>query len=908
MSSTNSNTFGARGDLAGTEIPPGQSVAFPLTFRPQADGLNLGSLEFSSNDTRTPVLKVILSGQGRRGSILVEGPLPSDGSDRWRLNKAMGNVPLGQEVSATFRIKNIGSRPLTTSPAVVNWGGSHPGDFTVIQAPASPLAAGAETTLAVLFAPQALGDRRGILQITHDGGPGAFELYITGTGVSRQISFSAEAFYAAHGDYQGEVTLTRSPGPGTASVMLDVTDGVVDKVPPVASALAGTDYPRASRKEVSFAAGQWTVAVPLRLLSPAGRAGINRQLMVSLSQPSSGYALGYPATAKLRIVPADTAKPTLTLTAPAAGRVTGLMPLLVTGRAGDARGIERVEVKLNDGAPVRAALGATAASTSVPFSLAVTPVEGPNVLVVTAYDLRGNSSTVTRAITFTERRRLTVNLHNLIWAGEAAAGGTVTVTATPADPEMPVPTTRRDKQSTLKTFLIKPGTPMRLLAKARSGLTLRTWQQHHLDLPMEITYLADEVAFTMPDHDVNLEAYMDSSLFGYVGRSTPQMHWLLGGESDPARPELRGYLTGVITFGGSFSGRLLMGGQSISVAAIVPGDGEAAFLVGGERRTRLPLPGGGELKLESRSYEGFKLTYLPAAGTEQTVTTRTPAFSSSWQRPVPAMYLNSATQGRHTVRLGQPEPASPQEAALYPRGFGYATVMLAKTGGVTLAGVLADGTAVTMSTALVSDQSSNLVSSTRAPVYVQLPTPGDAKTKLGLLFGELDFTRSEVADISADLRWYRPAAAVGSGVRLYPAGWPAGVDTELLGALYDSRVTVQSALGLGPVTASSPGNTQVDFLFGGLLAPITKVNFNIAGNSVVKLAPADGSYTLTLSPATGMFSGTFTPNWANPAAKRPAFNGVILQHPSERSGYGFFLNNAVSEPAPESGAVLLGAP
>ena len=105
------------------------------------------------------------------------------------------------------------------------------------------------------------------------------------------------------------------------------------------------------------------------------------------------------------------------------------------------------------------------------------------------------------------------------------------------------------------------------------------------------------------------------------------------------------------------------------------------------------------------------------------------------------------------------------------------------------------------------------------------------------------------------------------------------------------------------------GNAELNFHDGKLFPELWIRNFRIAGNIVTKMPATDSSYTLTLSPRTGLFSGTFTPNWTSPVAAKPAYKGILLRKGfSGPAGYGFFHSNRSADLDPESGGVSLGAP
>ncbi|HYF36746.1 MAG TPA: hypothetical protein VD994_15735, partial [Prosthecobacter sp.] len=244
------------------------------------------------------------------------------------------------------------------------------------------------------------------------------------------------------------------------------------------------------------------------------------------------------------------------------------------------------------------------------------------------------------------------------------------------------------------------------------------------------------------------------------------------------------------------------------------------------------------------------------------------------------------------------EQMPPLAAGTYPQGDGYASVTVSNSGGVTLAGVLADGTTVTAARALLTGDVTAL--------FTQLSTPGATASKGGSLSGGLTFNVGETdGDLGGDFLWFRPAA-VGLKTPLYTDGWPGGIVLAALGALYDGTLKVQAGLGL-PAADPVNGNAELTLSDGKLTSPITKTNFNINGNAVAKIPSGDASFTLTLAGTTGLFSGSFTPNWANPIATKPGFKGLLIQRGTRQGGSGFFLSNAKDDADPEAGRVELRA-
>lgn len=97
----------------------------------------------------------------------------------------------------------------------------------------------------------------------------------------------------------------------------------------------------------------------------------------------------------------DTIRPTLLVASPRTAVVRSALPFTFSGSAADRYGIRRVKLTLN-GLSQDAQLGAPSAS-SVPWSWVGNPRAGLNTLIITAYDMRGNSTKVIRNFNFEPR-------------------------------------------------------------------------------------------------------------------------------------------------------------------------------------------------------------------------------------------------------------------------------------------------------------------------------------------------------------------------------------------------------------------------------------------------------------------------------------------------------------------------
>jgi hypothetical protein len=193
--------------------------------------------------------------------------------------------------------------------------------------------------------------------------------------------------------------------------------------------------------------------------------------------------------------------------------------------------------------------------------------------------------------------------------------------------------------------------------------------------------------------------------------------------------------------------------------------------------------------------------------------------------------------------------------ATTPNAVGYGTMNVAATGAVSVAGKLADGTAFSAGGQLDADGKTCTLFS---PLYAGL----------GSIAGNLIFESSTESDCDGVLDWIKPAQA---GARYYPEGFSLGVD--LLAARYAAP-------------ALQSGTAAFTLGDGDLPASAVTDSLTILTNETVRVSGAnDGGVTLTLSPGTGGFRGTFLyPG----TGRETSFGGVIYEKPV-RAGFGLFL-------------------
>jgi hypothetical protein len=144
----------------------------------------------------------------------------------------------------------------------------------------------------------------------------------------------------------------------------------------------------------------------------------------------------------------------------------------------------------------------------------------------------------------------------------------------------------------------------------------------------------------------------------------------------------------------------------------------------------------------------------------------------------------------------------------------------------------------------------------------------------------LDATQGDSDVTETDLAWYLNAGAS----TYFPAGWPNGIKTDLVGALYSVPVGSAVLPGLGSTNAST-GNAELAFSSGNLISTLTK-NMNITTASVVSRAPTtDSSVGIALTKTSGAFSGSFT----HDSGGKAPYKGTLLQKGANAGGYGHFL-------------------
>jgi hypothetical protein len=210
-----------------------------------------------------------------------------------------------------------------------------------------------------------------------------------------------------------------------------------------------------------------------------------------------------------------------------------------------------------------------------------------------------------------------------------------------------------------------------------------------------------------------------------------------------------------------------------------------------------------------------------------------------------------------------------------PGGFGWSTVSVNLAGQITLAGSLADGTALTLSPASVSKDG-------RWPFFWKYPAPPGGNG--GALFGWLTLSDAPGTVLSGRLSWFRPA---GKSPPVNAAGY-TNLAVPVIGSAYRSNAAPLLAL----------TNARVILEGGNLPLALTNQVALGSNQTIVVASPNPNRLVLAINKATGAVTGSF----ASPSNPKQTIkiSGVLLQNQAGAAGY--FLGTD------QSGAFLLESP
>ncbi|MHA3773558.1 S8 family serine peptidase [Verrucomicrobiota bacterium sgz303538] len=532
--------------------------------------------------------------------------------------------------------------------------------------------------------------------------------------------------------------------------------------------------------------------------------------------------------------PAPDAKaPKVEIKAPVKGtKVTAPATAIpINGAASDNGSVAQVIYRVNR-LPWRLATGTTSWSADIIGDVAF----GPNLLEVRALDNDGNESPIaSQTFDYVQSRQLTVETVGSGSirgdSGVRSVGFPVTVTATPAPGFV------------FGGWTDKDGT---LLATART------------------------FTFSMPDADLTLKGRFVASPFN----GNPPVTGIYSGVVHAATlgTETSGFIQITVLSSGRFSGFLNFAGVRYPLKGEFTGEGRYR----GEIQRKFPLTRLAlDLSLDVTAATTQRLTgTIASPDFTCTVEAERAAFSAS--APVSADIA-----GRYTLHF----PALVSPTGTQPRGQGYGTLTLSKTGVVKWAGVLPDGTR--------ASQSVPLSKGNTWPLFL---TPYKAG---GVVLGSAVFVNGTGSHMNGTFNWYKAPSATD---RYFGAGF-SRENAVIRGSRYvaPSRgARVLDSFNTAPQNAG-----KVFFREGNLVNGTSNVEFDRAltlgtNNAVTITNPGAEQLKLTLSTGTGTFTGSFI----HPVSKKKtAINGVVFQATGE--AYGLFLGTLPAGAGYQTGQVTI---
>ena len=694
-----------------------------------------------------------------------------------------------------------------------------------------------------------------------------------------------------------DIPVTRTGGTtGSVTLKFSTTNG---------TATSPTDFTAVTSQDVTFADGDGvTKNVTITIANPLGTIEPNETFTVTISNPPGATVpFGPQKTATVVIRDSvDTTNPgTPVITTPLANALVNVNPggpVTVTGTVADNQRVGTVEVRLDGGAFVPAAVTLTgtgaAFGTTATYTVNVIPAAGgTHTVQVRTTDARGNVSAALASRTFTVLRPLQVNItgNGTVTAGFAPTsfreiGKSYTITATPTPAAAP-------------GFAFNGWT---VNNPAGTGIT-----PPKQELPTLTFTFQEGLVLTANFIPNPFTAALTGAFNGLI---LPSPTLPAPGASVRSN-ETVGKVTTTVGGTGAFSGTLFIDGLSLGFAGVFDNTGTGRF--GTNRATTFTV-----VRTTKPSYElTLHLDFAPADSNKMTgfLTQKIRgiiesisdlnadrAYYNATAPKVPANLAGTASKAYTVVFPSKGLGSQPAGFTLadYPQGDGYATATVYVNGTVSVVGKLADGTPISASAPLSKANTWPLFQPLYGPVGA---TKGCIAGQVKLDDVPADSDMKQVA--GTNLLWFRPFQLV----QWYPYGWDEGILVDLIGAKYVvPPATPATSVFPGPGPASAlkaadpvNGNAGLTFSDGLLSGPITRsVNISPTNVATRPTSNTDTSFTLTI-PASGIVTGVFT----HTDGTKPAFEGVIIQKGTQRGAYGYFLTKqpAVIDYTGQSGGV-----
>ncbi|GEP41036.1 hypothetical protein BGE01nite_03270 [Brevifollis gellanilyticus] len=529
------------------------------------------------------------------------------------------------------------------------------------------------------------------------------------------FTFANNVFAAPEADGSVTVTVVRTgTRTGAASVRLSTSNG---------SAISPGDY-QAQEVIVEFADGEDAREVQIGL-TPDDRKEIHKYFTVKLDNPTGGTSIEGVGQARVTILEEDTNAPTVSLTTPSEAARIVLANVLLKGTARDDKGLGKVQVALNNGSFTDVVTTLDAKGTSGTFTAEVPALAGNNTVRIRAVDARGLiSNEVISQFTFVPLRPLTVNI---------LPAGSGDVSITPGG----------------KLSQLEVGKSYTLTAKPKTSFLFDHWSGPSINTPSQ------SLTFTMSEGLV-ISANFAGSAVGTANAGAYQ-GLVVSDAGVPRLQESHGIISLNLTPAALLSGSLQLGEVKYPFAGELHPDGSARF--GKERSISLIIPRVGRASLVLSLQINLAMHTLTGHVGEQTRTGVAPLCAFNGARKRALLASNSpllGNGGKYQVTLTQVNPVAgtlgyPGNAASMLKG------TLAKSGVLTLAGILTDGSKVTATC--------DLLESNQMPFYELLDG------KAGSLATVLNWSEATPGFTVTGGLWFKPVTNQG----LSPFGWPEGL-------------------------------------------------------------------------------------------------------------------------------------
>jgi len=792
--------------------------------------------------------------QGPDGDVLIEGVSVVD----------FGPATIGgSAVRRLFRFRNVGSsefslQAIVSSPSATSQGFK----FTIFADEGRNFVPGAYARVFVDFSPPKVGPTKVEWWVvdSFSYGPILFPATtISGTGYATnnagKLSFASSDIQVNEEDGTVMVPITRTVGrSGTVTVKVSSTFG----------SASAADFTPLNATVVTFADGEVTKQVPVTLTADAVDEPAE-SFTLTLSNPTGAATLLAPTKTTVRIVDVnDSANPTLTLTAPAQNAVIADGAAKITGTATDEKIVSKVQYSLNGLPFINATTTLAANGMTATFAAPLSPLAGPNVIVVRSVDGRGHvSPATTRNFYYSALRPLSVT-------NSAPAYGTLT---------SPFPG--------ISNRVV--GKRYSLTAKAKTGYAFSGWTMSNtpgtgltseaLELPT-ISFIHQEgLALQAHFIDNPFGTWMIGSFMGLVSPSTS----LPAASGTVAGNDTFGSFSASVSSTGAFTGKLTLDGSSWPVTGTFDVRGTARF--GANRRQTITINRGTKPSLEVALYIGLdpfpfdpdhKITgtvtrrFRSSVAAVSTIDADRAAYNGTTALP-PESLVGTSSKRYTMAILARASQSNGLVNADYPQGDGYATGTVSNNGTVTYVGRLADHTVISASTKLSITNT-----------WTLFAAPYGMKGSFGGKISMDDRPAQTDSDMQGNaLRWFRPYQAV----QWYPFGWPEGILVDLKGAKY-AAVSGSSVLPGLEASDVINGNATLTFRDGLLPAPLIK-NLNISVAEAVAHVPStDTTCSLKINRTIGLVTGTLV----HPMNSQTAYQGVILQKGPGARAYGYFMS------------------